>query len=196
MDTTEPEAPVPAAATEAVEPKPTTVVVSRRALIVGASAVVLVIAGLVTALVYLGTVATNKAPPPAALPPVAAVPAPPPVDMAALKLAAEARKKELLEMHSRVLQTDSAGVIPDFPRIRATPKPAAEAPAPPPLENAPGAAAARPAAVGAPPEKTDKPALTPMGRDGLGVSKDNIGGLIPAIEAMNAMESRPKKREK
>ncbi|MGE5385059.1 MAG: hypothetical protein ACM3SV_04140 [Betaproteobacteria bacterium] len=154
---------------------------------------VLVIAGLVVALVYVGRAAPKK---PEESKPITSIQSltVPSAELLAQKQAAEAKKQELLQMHARVLQSDSTGVIPDFPKLKALPKPALS----------PEAAPAVPAAgkkPGDPPAKveaektaaTEKPKLTPLGSEGLGVSSENLGGLVPAIEAMNAMDRRKKK---
>ncbi len=191
---TEPEEPVVVAAPVEAAP-PQGIVLSRRVAIIGAGVVLVVMTGLVAALVYVSRAAPKKV---EEIKPITSVqPAAPAADAAALKQAAEAKKQELLQMHARVLQSDSTGVIPDFPKVRTLPKspsmpeaiPTAPAAA---MKGAPGPATTpKPEA----PKATipEKPQLTPLGSEGLGVSKENLGGLLPAIEAMNAMDGRKRK---
>lgn len=156
--------------------------------------------------------------------PVAAPPSKEDLEKAA-RLAAELRR-ELGAAHQRILSEDSRGVIADLPQTRSRPassppgspetaksggaEKGAEPPAADswgvgaaPAGSAPAKAAAAPATKEPAKEagKETAPAnapsgLTPMGRLGQGVSKDNLDALTKAVEEMNRLPAKPPEKKR
>lgn len=122
---------------------------------------------------------------------------------------ARQRKQGLIEAHQRILAEDPHGVINELPQVKPVakkvPPPTAVEPASKPVEpkSTPRAETSEPAKKSPimPTEQQAretpeaKPSLTPMGRLGYGVSKDNMEDLTTVIDAMNQVDTRKDKKK-
>lgn len=115
------------------------------------------------------------------------------------------KKKELIELHRRILDKDASGFIDDLRQVKQLVKKIPAKPVPAPLAEISGTKPTpQPESIAPSPklpavakEKIEKklpPTLTPMGGIGYGVSKDNIEGLTSAIDEMNRVGDRKEKK--
>lgn len=119
------------------------------------------------------------------------------------KRVAEAKRLELIEIHRRVLSEDASGKIDSLSQKKpaalplpdkAVPEASPEKPPVKPKEQQPEAAKTEPPAGNVAADKKPVPAITPLGRQGYGVSKENVEGLPALIDAMNQAEARKDKK--
>lgn len=137
----------------------------------------------------------------AALPPKPIQPMPTKEQLEEAARLARQRKQGLIEAHQRILTEDPHGPINDLPAprpISKKPPPSTVAEPPPkPVEAKPTAARVEPPAETPgkeTPEKKPPVVLTPMGRLGYGVSKENIDGLTTVVDEMNRSEVKKEKK--